>query len=206
MTAASRNRWVVYQRVAELHATNIDQGFLSSLGLRFLALLYRAIDESPSSVLLVAEHEGRIIGFISGGIGMRAIYSRMLRHWPQLLLALIPTLISPRRLLRIIEILRYSAGGVEAVAKLPHAELLSLAVDRAFRGQRYAEILYQRLAAYFEQHGIPEFKITVGSTLEPAHRFYRKMGAEPVAELELHPRSHSVIYVQHSTVVNPRTA
>lgn len=40
---------MVYRQVAQLHAENSNQGFLSSLGPRFLTLLlYQAIDESSS--------------------------------------------------------------------------------------------------------------------------------------------------------------
>ena len=68
-----------YRQVAALHAANIDQGFLATLGVPFLALMYRAIDEAADSVLFVEESGGRVLGFISGGTGMGSIYRTMLR-------------------------------------------------------------------------------------------------------------------------------
>ncbi|MEH6874269.1 MAG: hypothetical protein V7849_07670 [Candidatus Competibacter sp.] len=45
----SADKAMVYRQVAQLHAENSNQGFLSSLGPRFLTLLlYQAIDESSS--------------------------------------------------------------------------------------------------------------------------------------------------------------
>ena len=50
----SQDRASFYRSVAELHAANIDQGFLSSLGVAFLSLMYRAIDEVDESILVVS--------------------------------------------------------------------------------------------------------------------------------------------------------
>ena len=188
----------LYRSVAELHIANINQGFLSTLGVGFISLMYRAIDEGDDSVLLVAQSDGKVIGFVAGATGMKPIYRRMLRYWPQSFWALLPSLFSPRRVWRIIEILRYSRGGggsSNGVA-LPAAELLSIAVAPAFRGQHHAENLYQSLCEHFLQRKLPAFKIVVGSALAPAHKFYRRMGAQPAAEVEVHQGSASTVYVQ----------
>ena len=52
------DRESTYRQVAALHAASIDQGFLATLGLPFLALMYRAIDEATDSVLMIEEKEG----------------------------------------------------------------------------------------------------------------------------------------------------
>lgn len=186
----------LYRSVAELHIANINQGFLSTLGVGFISLMYRAIDEGKDSVLLVEHSEGSVIGFVAGATGMKPIYQRMLRYWPQLFWSLLPSLFSPRRVWRIIEILRYTRGGSSSGAALPAAELLSIAVAPAFRGQRHAENLYQSLCEHFLQQKLPAFKIVVGSALAPAHKFYRRMGAQPAAEVEVHQGSASTVYVQ----------
>lgn len=191
------NQAHLYRTVAELHIANINQGFLSTLGLGFVSLMYRAIDEGDDSVLLVSRVNGQAVGFVAGATGMRPIYKRMLRYWPQLFWALLPSMFSPRRVWRIIEILRYSrsSGGTSGAA-LPAAELLSIAVAPACRGQHHAENLYQELCGHFLQRGLPAFKIVVGSALAPAHKFYRRMGAQPAAEIEVHQGSASTVYVQ----------
>lgn len=187
----------LYRAVAELHIANINQGFLSTLGLGFVSLMYRAIDEGDDSVLLVARVNGEAVGFVAGATGMRPIYKRMLRYWPQLFWALLPSMLSPRRVWRIIEILRYtrSSGGASG-AVLPAAELLSIAVVPTFRGQHHAENLYRALCERFSGRDLPAFKIVVGATLTPAHKFYRRMGAQPAAEIEVHQGATSTVYVQ----------
>ena len=185
-----------YRQVAALHAACIDQGFLATLGQPFLGLMYRAIDEAPGSVLIVDEAEGRVRGFVSGAAGMGAIYRRMLTHPVRLALALLPSLFRPSRLRRILEILRY--GGGPGAQPLPAAELLSIAVDPVWRGKGVAESLYRSLDAHWAGRGVPAFRITVGDALAPAHSFYRRMGAVPVARVEVHAGEGSVVYVQQT--------
>ena len=59
-----------YRRVAGLHMRCLDQGFLATLGEGFLALMYEAIDRTEGATLLVAEHDGQVQGFVTGGVGM----------------------------------------------------------------------------------------------------------------------------------------
>ena len=195
----SVDRQLVYRRVAQLHAENINQGFLSSLGLSFLALMYQAIDESPASTLILVRENEQVVGFVSGTLGMGLVYRQLLYHWPRLLIALAPSLLIPRRLWRMIEILRYSRGNSNHEPKLPVAELLSIVVDPVFRGRRYADRLYHQLTDFFASRGEHEFKIIVGAALAPAHRFYQRMGAHPTAEIEVHQGMRSIVYVQRLT-------
>ena len=187
---------MAYRQVAQLHAENINQGFLSSLGPRFLTLLYQAIDESSSSTLILAREKDQIMGFVSGALGMGPVYRQLLRHWPRLLLALAPSLLIPSRLWRIIEILRYSQRSHDHGPKLPKAELLSIVVDPTFRGRHHADHLYRQLADFFASRGELQFKVIVGADLAPAHRFYQRMGAQPAAEIEVHQGERSIVYVQ----------
>lgn len=189
----------LYRRVAELHIANINQGFLSTLGIGFVALMYEAIDQGKNSVLLVSEVDSRVVGFVAGATGMGSIYLRMLRSWHRLLITLLPSLFSPRRVWRIIEILRYSGGAVD-LKGLPAAELMSIAVDPVFRGKAHAEQLYQGIADHFRSEGISAFKIVVGAELAPAHRFYIRMGAELVTETEVHSGENSLVYVHNLTM------
>lgn len=184
----------VHRQVAQLHARNIDQGFLSSLGTPFLTLLYQAIDTNESSVLLTAQHEGRVVGFVTGTEGMSSIYRQLLRQWPQLFVALLPAMASPRKLWKMIEILLMGKKAAP-LPDLPHAELLSIAVDQAHRQQGHAQQLYRDLMKHFQRRAVDRFRIVVGEPLEAAHRFYKGMGAEPVGHIEVHQGQSSVVYV-----------
>jgi ribosomal protein S18 acetylase RimI-like enzyme len=189
MTPAAR-----YRQVAGLHMRCLDQGFLATLGERFLALMYEAIDQADESTLLVEEDSGQVQGFVTGGIGMGAIYRRMLRSPVRLALAIAPALTRPSKVRRILEILRYSGAGVLPEG-LPEAELLSIAVAPEWRGKAVADRLYGRLVEDFRKRHVAAFRITVGEALAPAHRFYQRMGAQVAGQVEVHGGEPSKVYV-----------
>lgn len=185
------------RQVAQLHAACIDQGFLSSLGPRFLTVLYRAIDRSESTVLIVECNGPNVIAFVSGGAGMGPIYRQMLRDWLALTVALLPIVLNPRKVIGIVEILRRRENA-ERNANLPQHELFSIAVAPAARGTGTAGRLYRDLSAWFKDHNVSAFRIVVGDNLAPAHRFYSRMGAEPAGTLRVHGDSRSTVYLQNT--------
>lgn len=185
----------VYRRVADLHIACMPDGFLTTLGPRFLSLMYQAIDEGESSVLILSREGDQIAGFVAASSSMAPIYRGMLQHWPRLFSALLPSLFLPRRLRRILEIVRYSSSR-ELPVNRAQAELLSIGVDAPFRGRGHADQLYEDLCEHCRRRGIPEFKIVVGVTLEQAHRFYRRMGALPADQIEVHKGQTSKVYIQ----------
>mgnify|MGYP003670049001 CR=1 FL=1 len=185
-----------YKQVGLLHANNIGEGFLSSLGPQFLALLYRAIDECEKAVLFTHRVDGRIVGFVSGSEGMRPIYVQLLKHTPSLIGALLPVLFSFSKIRKVFELVFFKkevkADGIQAI----HAELLSIAVDPEYRGQGIAQKLYGRLRDYFSSKHMQGFLIVVGSQLDAAHRFYIGSGAKPIGTVQLHAGESSVLYLQ----------
>ena len=183
-----------YRQVARLHVRCLDRSFLATLGEGFLAQMYAAIDATPGALLLTEERDGEVVGFITGGTGMGAIYRRMMRRPVRLGFALLPALVRPAKLRRIVEILRYS-GDDGLPADVPEPELLSLAVAPEWRGKSIADSLYARLAEAFQAQGVDAFRIIVGAALAPAHRFYKRMGAVPAGEVEVHAGESSTVYV-----------
>lgn len=185
-----------YRQIASLHATCINEGFLSSLGVGFLSLLYESIDAERSSVLFVEESDDRVVGFVAGAIGMGPIYKQLLRRWPRLLAALTSALLSPTKLWRIVELLALSTSHTP-IPGMPRAELLSIAVDPSSRRKGHAERLYRRLIQHFADNGVDSFRIVVGEALHSAQRFYTRMGAQIIGEIEVHSGQTSRVY-KHS--------
>lgn len=183
------------KQVGALHVGNLDQSFLSSLGVDFLALMYQAIDECECSVLLVEAEGSGVTGFIAATESMTPIFRQMLRHWRRLVPALCPSLFSPLKVWRIFEILLYSRRSPEHGGQ-PSFELLSIAVTLERRGAGVAERVYRRLINHCRASGVPAFKIIVGESLFPAHQFYRRMGAEVAGEVYIHGGERSLVYVQ----------
>ena len=183
----------IYRQVARLHIDNLDQSFLATLGETFLSEMYRALDASSSTVLLVERHEGDVIGFVTGGSSMGPVYKTMLiRVWVWAV-PLGLRLLSPKRFKRVFDILKYSrADGDES---LPSHELLSIAVGSQARGTGVSAKLYASLVEHFRSDDVKNFKIIVGEALTPAHKFYTKMGAKPHSSLEVHAGETSTLYI-----------
>ena len=195
------SRKVVYNEVAELHATGINQGFLSSLGVDFLTLLYEAIDSSHDAVLLVEYGHGRVVGFVSGAASLGPIYKALLRRPVRLISTLWPVLLSPVKLWRILELMIYTLWSFDkkpesALPVLPKFELISISVSLDQRRSGIALRLYEGLKEAAAERGFDAFKIVVGEQLDSAHKFYTRMGAVPVSKIAVHGNATSIIYVQ----------
>lgn len=184
-----------YRAVAELHCDYINQGFLTTLGVPFLTLLYEAIDKDSQSVLLVERVGSTIVGFITGTRGLGPIYKQLLLHPLRLVSSLKSCFLSPSKVYKIAEILSVGKGG-SATIDLPEEELLSIVVSKAYQGGGHAEELFEALCAHFRAEGATHFRIVVGGGLERAHAFYTRMGSTAVQEIQVHKGINSLIYVK----------
>lgn len=186
----------LYYQLARLHASNLDQGFLSTLGVPFLSELYRAIEECSGTILITKSEQGKVVGFTAGlSAPMSVIYRHMMRRVHLWVWSLIPVLFSLGRIKQFIEIFLYTRSESDR-GGVPVAELLSIALVPAWRGKGIAEAMYSELVDYFRKMNIRQFKIVVGEELTPAHRFYQRMGAQAVGQVEVHGGKRSVVYVQ----------
>jgi hypothetical protein len=181
----------IYLEIARLHIKNIEQGFLSSLGENFLALLYQSIDQSSKSILIVTKKNNRVIGFVAGTLDIKDVYIQLLKTPTKLLASLIPQLTSFKKITSIFSLIFYA----EKNQKLPMEELLSIAIHKDFRGQAYATNLFNKLVAYFTNNNVKDFKILVGESLHNAHRFYNKMGAINSGCASLHRDKIVFVYI-----------
>jgi len=184
-----------YRAVARLHCDNINQGFLATLGVPFLTLLYEAIDKDSESILLVERADFSVVGFVTGTRGLGRIYKQLLLKPLRLIYSLKSCLLSPSKIHKIIEVLLISKG-TNISADLPKQELLSIVVNPAYQGGGHAENLFKALCTQFRAEGASSFRIVVGSNLDRAHAFYKKMGSIPVKEIQVHKGADSLVYVK----------
>ena len=182
----------IYVDVANLHIKSLKTGFLPSLGVGFLSLMYRCIDEANFSTLIVKYENDRLAGFVSGTLGTSSLYKAMLHYPIRLSLALMPILLNLRKARKILNIVTHMSG--EERAKYPPAELLTICVDEDFRRRGVAENLYGKLSSYFKAASSPEFVIVVGQYLD-ANAFYENQGAHLSGELEVHSGARSNVFV-----------
>ena len=182
-----------YRAIASLHCDHTNQGFLATLGVPFLTLLYEAIDKDSESVLLVEHVDRSVVGFVTGTSGLGRIYRQLLLRPLRLIYSLKFCLLSPSKMYRILEVVLMSNN---VSADLPKQELLSIVVDPDYQGGGHAESLFKALCIHFSAEGSRSFRIVVGSSLARAHAFYVKMGCMPVKEIQVHKGSNSLVYIK----------
>ncbi len=180
---------------ARLHAGQIEQGFLSLLGPRFLGRLYRRICLDPDSFLIVAT-EGRpgqpdtVVGFVAGSTDVPGLYRSFL--WRDGVVAAVPTLghlVTHWR--RVLETLRHGSGGGAGAGR--GAELLAIAVDRSSQGRGTGRTL---VAAFLDELGrrsVDAAHVVVGAENPGAVGLYQGSGFATVERFELHPGTESLL-------------
>ncbi len=173
---------------AAMHAALISEGFLSSLGPRFLGRLYRRVTRAEGSFLLLAEADSVAIGFIAGSVAVGRLYRDFVVHDG------IPAALSaPVRLVRawprVLETLRHPASEGAASG----GELLAVAVDPAWRAQRVGERLVERFLDELAQRNVTGAHVVVGADNVAAIALYRRMGFTTSRTFEMHRGTTSVL-------------
>lgn len=176
---------------ALLHRDGISSGFLSSLGLGFLTLLYELMISDPDSVVLVAEDGSGQVGFVSGAVDTGRLYKRFIkRRGVAAALRALPALIRPSAVRKLWETVRYGAEGAAGAAV--SAELLSMAVVPERRGRGIGAMLQERL---FAEMAVGRMKVVVGSSNLGAVAAYRKAGFVPAGRIQVHTGESSEVLV-----------
>ena len=173
---------------ARLHAQLISEGFLSSLGPRFLTRLYGRIVRSDGSFLLIAEADGTAVGFIAGSVALGRLYrSFLLRD------GVAAALSAPVRLVtalpRVFETLRRGRGGGGA----DDGELLAVAVDPGWRDRHVGRQLVEGFLREVEHRGVSSATVVVGADNVAAIAMYRRAGFTAARTLEMHRGTPSVV-------------
>lgn len=187
------NQNKIYKDVATLHIKSIKNGFLPTLGINFLTLLYKTINECSFATLETEYNGNELKGFVSGTDGTSSLYKQMLKYPLSLLICLFPVLFNPIKIKKIINIFFHMHG--KKRSDFPNAELLTICVDDGYRRQGVANILYKRLSSYFKKRNIKKFTIIVGKTLE-ANKFYLNQGAVISSTIQVHKGHNSNIFIQ----------
>tara|TARA_B100001093_G_C26828101_1_gene1014931 strand:- start:885 stop:1436 length:552 start_codon:yes stop_codon:yes gene_type:complete len=180
--------------VAELHIKSLNYGFLSSLGKKFLYLFYEAIDNNDNCILITINEGKSCIGFIAGSKNSFSIYIYIISRFHRLLFALIPLILSPRKIYKIFEIIFFHSSSKK---KYDFPELMTFAVCDKYRGTGRAEELYKKFLSFWRDKDEEIIKIVVGKELLKAQWFYSKMGAKRIETIKIHNDQESYLYLQN---------
>jgi ribosomal protein S18 acetylase RimI-like enzyme len=173
---------------AAMHAAQISEGFLPTLGHAFLARLYRRIVRSEQSFLLVADDDGVPVGFVAGSEDVGALYRAfILRDGVAASLRALPRVVRSAR--RVIETLRYPSGPTD----LPAAELLAIAVAPACRGRGIGRALVEALTTELGRRRVDAVRVVVGADNAGAVHLYETCGFRPATRIEVHSGTASQV-------------
>lgn len=185
-------------RLAQLHAERIRDGFLTGLGRGFLERLYRRIIRADGSFAFVATdtEPGRAVGFAAAARDVGALYRDFALHdGLSVSRYVLPFAIRSWR--HVLETLRYPASA--GVGDLPKAEILAVAVDESAAGRGVGQLVVDAATHELAARGIGAVKVVAGSDNAAALRLYEKCGFVPHARIEVHRGTPSEVLVWNSS-------
>lgn len=176
--------------IARLHAQQITEGFLTSLGTPFLRRLYARVLRSDDAFILVDEIDGEVSGFVAGVTHLATLYRRfIIRDGAVAAVRGAPHLF--RSLPRVLETLRYPA----ATSALPAAEILSVAVAAHHGGRGVGTTLVRAAIDEFRHRQIGAAKVVTTADNSRALAMYRACGFVSASDVEVHSGRSSEVLV-----------
>ena len=168
--------------VAALHTEHLPEGFLVTLGPRFLRRLYARAARSPRAFLVVAEDDAGVHGFLAVAEDTGRFYRDFLvRDGVAAGLAAAPNVArSPRR---VWETLRYGMGGED---DLPRAEVLAIAVSGRARGRGVGRELLAAGLGELGRRGVDTARVVTAVDNDAALRMYEDAGFRRHRTTEVH--------------------
>lgn len=189
------------KRLGELHKTEIATGFLSTLGTKFLALLYDHMIDN--GVVYVAQDDlngGTPIGFISCVESTKRFYvSFLFRRGFRALPFLFSSILSVKFICKMFESLlapfkSHATSKSEPAVDCP--ELLSIVVSGDSKRHGLGFALLKSLETALIQKGFTQYKVVAGGSLTSANNFYLKNGFDFVSKIVIHKGEESNIYIK----------
>ena len=127
-------------QVARLHISGIPTGFISSLGLGFVTVLYEAIAKDENSFGIIAVEDDKVIGFVAFSTNLSKLYKYVaLKKGFKFGFILAKKMLSFQNIKKVWANLLYPSKMKKM--NLPDAELLSIVVSPDGRGRGIAKQL-----------------------------------------------------------------
>ena len=170
-----------FQRVAELHAANISQGFLSVLGVPFLKCLYQAISSAPRSAVLVAKDDKGVHGFAAATGDLSGCYRWVLGHaaFP-LAICVLPRLTDIRIWQKMAETLLYPFRAArrsrDEAVRGHRAELLAIVVGEESQGRGLGKYMMGVVDGWFAGQQTSQYSVVTYALDSRSNRFYQLCG------------------------------
>jgi len=178
--------------LARLHIHSLPDGFLSSLGERFLRVFYAALARDKGAITVVADGGEGVVGFAAGVASVGSFYRRFFaRRAIPAAIAAAHLLWHPRTINRAWETARYARNTED----YPEAELISIGIADTWRGQGLGRQLLEGVLEGLREKGVKEVRVMVGADNESANEFYSRMGFRALGRITVHRGQVSNLWV-----------
>ncbi|QWD06055.1 GNAT family N-acetyltransferase [Polynucleobacter paneuropaeus] len=164
--------------VAKVHLIAFPHFFLSTLGFKFLCVMYRAFMYSPKNIFIVAEKNGVIQGFATGLMSSSGSdFQVALRFYPQFIYALSTVFFSQPLVIFKRIIYRLKSNSFKFEVNKSQVILRSFGIRPEYRGSGIANDLIKEFEAQAVRRGIVSIALTTDARdNERAIAFYSKNG------------------------------
>jgi len=164
--------------VVSIHLSAFRGFFLSRLGPSFLGEYYSVVRAYEKSIFLVAEQEGRVVGFAAGFVEPSAFYWKLRRDALRLGISMVPALVRRPGLLRgILVDFRKTGENANNESSRSAAELASVAVDPSYSGRGEGANLIEAFVSHARLLGGEYVYLTTDAhENEAVNRFYVRSG------------------------------
>ena len=165
--------------LAKLMYTEISWGRLRDFGMGFLTILNRAFCTSPYAICVVAEVNGRVVGYCAGVVHLGRFYREfVVRRGLAAAIAIIPSLFQRRMLRTLWKGLTYRN---DPGPNGPQSEIAVFAVAKGFSGRGIGNKLLDAAMATLRARGAEAVRIgTVTEGNQAALTVYGRYGFEVV--------------------------
>ncbi len=166
-------------KIAKIHSEAFPGFFLTTLGIRFLAVMYKAFLMNPSSIFVVHESEsGDLNGFAVGAMQSENKDRKMaMKMLPQFIWAVLPALFSHPIVVFKRLTARFFQTGEAPFIPSDAAVLRSIGVQPVARGGGLASSLLVAFEEVSKNRGAKQVYLTTDAdNNERAQRFYEKNG------------------------------
>ena len=182
-------------QIAQLHIQGISSGFISSLGIDFVTVLYEAIAEDENSFGFVAVEDDKALGFVAFSTNLSKLYKHVVfKKGFNFGFILAKNMLSIQNIKKIWANIFYPKKMKQM--NLPDAELLSIVVSPEGRGKDIAKQLIEKGFIKCANRGIDRVKVLVAADNKLANKLYRKCGFELHSQIFNHGVKSNIYVTQ----------
>jgi len=172
------------KEIAQIHIETIDTGFISSLGLNFVRILYQEICKSEMGFGYIVEENSKVIGFIAGAMDISKLYKEIIfKRGFLFIIPLIKHFFRFATLKRIGETLFYPCKIKDSYCQ---AEILSVGVKKEYRGKGAGRKLMEAIVKEFRRRGVKEVKALTCDENEASNQYYLSQGFKFINKIKHH--------------------